>query len=229
MLVGSGAAVAAEEASRPSSRESLRISMATKILDSEDDSGLEEQEVESVQGTPTRVLCEQVVPLLRYLDRKAGKELEEKNDALQGHLTLSRRLHKAVLQLRYDAAAEFQREFEKQRAKIEAELHSERIQNSTLAEELVQQTRLLEQCQIARMADEELLRRLHSQCDELRAQRADAELQLVEFEGDNRRNRRRVAKRLDSFLARSQDAIANLEAELTAVLRRLGLRNRAED
>lgn len=124
-------------------------------------------------------------PELISLDHKY-RELEEKNDALQGHLTLSRRLHKAVLQLRYDAAAEFQREFEKQRAKIEAELHSERIQNSTLAEELVQQTRLLEQCQIARMADEELLRRLHSQCDELRAQRADAELQLVEFEGDNR-------------------------------------------
>ncbi|OAE29484.1 hypothetical protein AXG93_1433s1020 [Marchantia polymorpha subsp. ruderalis] len=138
-------------------------------------------------------------------------------------------------------------------------------------EELVRQTRLLEQCQIARKADEELLRRLQSQCDELRAQRADAELQLLEFEGDNQRatdrtreelvtrvnqclrgytlwkaaarkrvtlreleiraaalmsgdsrRRRRVAKRLDYFLARSRDAIANLEAEVTAVLRRLG-------
>ncbi|OAE31885.1 hypothetical protein AXG93_2834s1160 [Marchantia polymorpha subsp. ruderalis] len=134
------------------------------------------------------------------------------------------------------------------------------------------------QCQIARKADEKLLRRLQSQCDEFRAQRADAELQLVEFEGDNQRatdrtreqlvarvsrclrgytlwkvaarervilreleiraaalmsgdsrSRRRVAKQLDSFLARSRDAIANLEAELTAVLRRLGLRSRAED
>ncbi|OAE28049.1 hypothetical protein AXG93_488s1110 [Marchantia polymorpha subsp. ruderalis] len=46
--------------------------------------------------------------------------------------------------------------------------------------------------------------------------------------GDSR-SRRRVAKRLDAFLARSRDAIANLEAEVTAVLRRLGLRSRAED
>lgn len=50
--------------------------------------------------------------------------------------------------------------------------------------------------------------------------------------GDSR-SRRRVAKRLDSFLARSRDAIANLEAEVTAVvtavLRQLGLHSRAED
>ncbi|OAE23680.1 hypothetical protein AXG93_4520s1030 [Marchantia polymorpha subsp. ruderalis] len=173
MLAGSGAAVAAEEATRPTSRQSPRISVATEILNSEDDSSSEEQEVESVQGTPTGVLCKQVVPLLRYLDFKAAKyadprhpgsyvelvknrsrikvatnlelisldhkyrELEEKNNVLQGHLALSRRLHKTVLQLRDDAAAEAQREFEKQRAKLEAELHSERIQNGTLAEELV--------------------------------------------------------------------------------------------
>ncbi|OAE19635.1 hypothetical protein AXG93_3248s1000 [Marchantia polymorpha subsp. ruderalis] len=205
MLVGCGAAVAAEEAVRPSSRESPRISVATEILDSEDESSSEGQEVESVQGTPTGVLCEQVVLLLRYLNRKAAKyadpchrrsyvelvrnrtrikvatnpklisldrkyrELEEKNDALQGHLALSRKVHKAVLQLRNDATTEAQHEFQKQRAKIEAELHLERVQNSTLAEELVRQTRLLEQCQIARKANEELLRRLKSQCDKLRA------------------------------------------------------------
>ncbi|OAE27168.1 hypothetical protein AXG93_4666s1400 [Marchantia polymorpha subsp. ruderalis] len=62
MLAGSGAAVAAEEAARPSSRESPRNSVVIEIL--EDDSGSEEEEVESVQGTPTGVLCEQVVPLL---------------------------------------------------------------------------------------------------------------------------------------------------------------------
>ncbi|OAE35249.1 hypothetical protein AXG93_1162s1250 [Marchantia polymorpha subsp. ruderalis] len=171
ILARSGAAVAAEEATRPSSRESPRIPVATEILDSEDeDLGSKEQDVESVLGTPTGVLCEQVVPLLRYLDRKAAKyadprhrrsyaelvrnrtrikvatnpvpisldrqcrELEEKNDALHGHLTLSRKLHKAVVQLRDDAAAKAQSEFEKQRETIEAELHSERIQNSTLAE-----------------------------------------------------------------------------------------------
>ncbi|OAE23647.1 hypothetical protein AXG93_4720s1120 [Marchantia polymorpha subsp. ruderalis] len=44
-----------------------------KILETEDDTPSEEEEVESVGGTPTGVLCEQVVPLLRYLDRKATK------------------------------------------------------------------------------------------------------------------------------------------------------------
>lgn len=208
ILAGSGAAVAAAEATRPSFRESPRISVAIEILDLEDEedevSVSEGQEVESVQGRPTGVLCEQVVPLLRYLDRKAAKyadprhrgsyvelmrnrtrikvatnpvlisldnkyrELELKNDALQGHLTLSRKLQKAVNQLHDDKAAEAQREFEKQREKIEAELNSERAQNCILAEELVRKTRLLEQCQIAGQADEELLRRLQSQCSELR-------------------------------------------------------------
>ncbi|OAE35253.1 hypothetical protein AXG93_3297s1000 [Marchantia polymorpha subsp. ruderalis] len=46
---------------------------------------------------------------------------------------------------------------------------------------------------------------------------------------DDSRSQRRVTKRLDSFLLRSRDAIANLEAEVTAVLRRLGLRCRADD
>ncbi|OAE24731.1 hypothetical protein AXG93_2016s1360 [Marchantia polymorpha subsp. ruderalis] len=46
--------------------------------------------------------------------------------------------------------------------------------------------------------------------------------------GDSR-SRRRVAKRLDAFLVRSRDAIANLEAEVIEVLRQLGLRSRAED
>ncbi|OAE21963.1 hypothetical protein AXG93_242s1480 [Marchantia polymorpha subsp. ruderalis] len=121
----SGAAVAATEATRRSSRKSPRKSVATEILDLEDeDSESEGQEVESVQGTPTGVLCEHVVPLLRYLDRKAAKELELKNDALHGHLTLSRKLQKAVNQLRDEKAAEAQREFEKQRKKLEAELDS---------------------------------------------------------------------------------------------------------
>lgn len=46
--------------------------------------------------------------------------------------------------------------------------------------------------------------------------------------GDGR-SRRRVAKRLESFLSRLRDAIANLEAEVTEVLRRLGLRRRADE
>ncbi|OAE34640.1 hypothetical protein AXG93_3267s1080 [Marchantia polymorpha subsp. ruderalis] len=179
------------------------------------------------------------------------RELGLKNDALHGHLTLLRKLQKAVNQMRDNKAVEAHRKFEKQREKLEAELNSERAQNSTLAEEL---------------------------CDELRVQRVKAELQLVEVEGDNwratdrtreelvervnrclrgytrwevaaqeritlreleicavdlmsgeSRSRRRVAKRLHAFQARSQDAIAKLEAEVTAVLRRLGLGSRVED
>lgn len=71
MLAERGAAVAAEEAARPSSRELLRISEATEIFDTEDDTGSEDEEVESVRGTPMGVLCEEVIPLLQYFDRKA--------------------------------------------------------------------------------------------------------------------------------------------------------------
>ncbi|OAE20939.1 hypothetical protein AXG93_3256s1860 [Marchantia polymorpha subsp. ruderalis] len=145
---GSGAAVAAAKATQPNCRESLEISVATEILNSEDDedeSSSEEQEEESVQGTSTRVLCEQVVPLLRYLDRKVAKygdsrhrgsyvelvrnrtrikvmtspllayldktvkDLELKNDALRGHLALSRKLQKAVNQMRDNKADEAQK------------------------------------------------------------------------------------------------------------------------
>ncbi|OAE23991.1 hypothetical protein AXG93_1330s1000 [Marchantia polymorpha subsp. ruderalis] len=134
---GRGAAIAAEEAGRPSSKESPRISAATEILDTEDDTRSEEEEVES------------------------------------DHCALSQ---KTALQLRDDAAANVQRDFEEQSAKIEAELNFERAQNCILAEELVRQTRLLEKSELARKTDEELQRRLQSRCDELRAQRAEAEL-----------------------------------------------------
>ncbi|OAE32389.1 hypothetical protein AXG93_3671s1080 [Marchantia polymorpha subsp. ruderalis] len=64
---------AAEEAARSSARESPRFSAATEILETEEDTPSEEEEVQSVRGTPTGVLYEQVVQLLRYLDRKATK------------------------------------------------------------------------------------------------------------------------------------------------------------
>ncbi|OAE25892.1 hypothetical protein AXG93_2145s1920 [Marchantia polymorpha subsp. ruderalis] len=144
--------------------------------------------------------------------------------------------------------------------------------------ELVRQTWALEKSETARKADEELLDQLQSRCDELRAQHAEAELQLAEVEGHNRhatdrtrkelvlrvnrclrgyacwevtarermtlremeiraaalmsgdnRSRRRLAKRLESFLSRSRYAIANLEAEVASVLRRFGLRRRADE
>ncbi|OAE28261.1 hypothetical protein AXG93_4492s1520 [Marchantia polymorpha subsp. ruderalis] len=185
ILAGSGAAAATAEATQSNSRESPRISVATEIPDSEDEeeeSSSEEQEAESMQGTPTCVLCEQVVPLLRYLDRKVAKygdprhrgsyvelvrnrtrtkvmtspllasldetvkDLELKNDALRGHLALSRKLQKVVNKVRDEKLAEAQKEFAKQREKLEAELDSEQAQNRILSEELVRQTRLLEQC-----------------------------------------------------------------------------------
>lgn len=138
----------------------------------------------------------------------------------------------------------------------------------------MRKTQALEQSEAVRRADEELL---GPQCDELRTQRATAELQLAEVEGHNRRStnrtreelvlrvdrclrryarweiaarkrmtlrelkmratalmagdgrsRRRLAKRLESFLSRSRDVIVNLETEVTEVLRRLRLRRRAD-
>ncbi|OAE35184.1 hypothetical protein AXG93_2947s1010 [Marchantia polymorpha subsp. ruderalis] len=57
----------------------------------------------------------------------------------------------------------------------------------------------------------------------------ELELRAAALMSGDSQSWRWVAKRLDAFLSRSQDAIANLEAEVTAVLRRLGLCNRAED
>ncbi|OAE33542.1 hypothetical protein AXG93_1873s1010 [Marchantia polymorpha subsp. ruderalis] len=55
ILAGSGAAVAAEAATHHSSRESPRASVATEILETEDETSSEEQEADSVHGTPTGV------------------------------------------------------------------------------------------------------------------------------------------------------------------------------
>ncbi|OAE24250.1 hypothetical protein AXG93_1528s1000 [Marchantia polymorpha subsp. ruderalis] len=89
ILAGSSEAAAATvvaddaDISKPHSRQSPENSVATEILSSEDDeggstesasgSGSSEEEKQSVAGTPTAALCEQVVPLLRYLDRKVEK------------------------------------------------------------------------------------------------------------------------------------------------------------
>ncbi|OAE21412.1 hypothetical protein AXG93_3954s1020 [Marchantia polymorpha subsp. ruderalis] len=73
VLAGHGVEAAVEEAARPNARESPSISLVTEILETEDDTPSVEEEVQSVRGTPIGVLCEQVVPLPRYLDRKAIK------------------------------------------------------------------------------------------------------------------------------------------------------------
>ncbi|OAE32150.1 hypothetical protein AXG93_2912s1400 [Marchantia polymorpha subsp. ruderalis] len=196
------------------------------------------------------------------------QDLRLKNEALRGHIALSRKLQKAVDQTRDEKFEEAKKEFAKEKAKLADELDSEQTQNQIL----------LEQCQLARQVDEELIRKLQSEFGELSAQRADAELHLVVVEDDRRReadrtkeelvkrvnhclrgytlwevaaqekltlrelelravglmsgdsrSRRRVAKKLDAYLSRSRDAMANLEAELNAVLRQLGLRSQAED
>ncbi|OAE21414.1 hypothetical protein AXG93_3954s1040 [Marchantia polymorpha subsp. ruderalis] len=82
ILAGSSAEATAAEATQPNSRESPGNSVATKILnseDEEDESSSEEQEEESVQGTPTTALCVQVVPLLRYLNRKVAKYADSRH------------------------------------------------------------------------------------------------------------------------------------------------------
>ncbi|OAE23644.1 hypothetical protein AXG93_4720s1090 [Marchantia polymorpha subsp. ruderalis] len=280
----------------------------------EDDTPSEEGEVKSVRGTPTGVLCEQVVPLLRYLDRKTTKygdpfqcgsyvelvqnrtrikvatnpelivldqkyrQLGVRYNFLQDECALSRKLQKTAIQLRDEIVSNVQRKIDELRAKVQTEISAKQAQNRILTEEVVRHTHALEQSEAARRADEELLGRLQSQCVELRTQRAAAELQLAEVEGHNRRatdrtreelvsrvdrclrgyagceiaarermtlcelemratalmtgdgqSRRRVAKRLKSFMSRSRDAIAILEAGATEVLRRLGLRRRADE
>lgn len=268
----------------------------------------------SVRGTPTGVLCEQVVPLLRYLDRKETKNgdprqggsyvelvqhrtrikmaanpksiakdqkyrnLEERCNFLQDQWALAPELQKAALKVRDKMVANARREIDELRAKVQTDFSVEQIQIRNLADELVRKTQALEQMEAARRADEELLERLQAQCEELRARRAAAEVQFAEVEdrnwraadrtreeldvrvdrclrdyahwevatqervtlrergmrvtalmADDRRSRRRVAKGLEAFLSRSRDAIANLEAEVTEMLRRLRLRRRADE
>lgn len=133
ILAGSGVAVAAEAAARHNSRESPRDSVATEILKTEDETNSEEQEADSVQKTPTGVLCEQIIPLLRYLDRKTSKYsgtgkpqsyvetvkrrtrskvatwasrcqvYQDRNTALRQHLAVTQKLYQALQQQREDS------------------------------------------------------------------------------------------------------------------------------
>lgn len=141
--------------------------------------------------------------LLASLDETI-KDLRLKNDALRGHLAIWRKLQKAVNKTRDEKFDKVEKEFAKQWEKLAEDLDSEQAQNRILSEELVRQTRLLEQCQSARQADEELIRHLQSQCGELRAQRAEAKMQLVEIKGDRQRatdcTRKELAERVNRCL-----------------------------
>ncbi|OAE18271.1 hypothetical protein AXG93_723s1230 [Marchantia polymorpha subsp. ruderalis] len=82
---------------------------------------------------------------------------------------------------------------------------------------------LCEQCQLARQADEELIRRLQSECGELRAQRAEAESQLVVIEDDRRREADRTKEEMARRVAHCLKGYAHWEV---AAQERLTLRAR---
>ncbi|OAE21224.1 hypothetical protein AXG93_3833s1020 [Marchantia polymorpha subsp. ruderalis] len=115
------------------------------------------------------------ISLLASLDETI-KDLRLKNDALRKQLVILRKVQKAVHKMQKEKFEDAKKELVKQREKLSEDLDSEQAQNRILSKELVRQTRLLEQCQSARQADEELICHLQSQCGELRAQRAEAEL-----------------------------------------------------
>ncbi|OAE18956.1 hypothetical protein AXG93_2732s1000 [Marchantia polymorpha subsp. ruderalis] len=122
MLAGCNAAAAAEEAdaTQPNSRKSLGNSVATEILDSEDDeeeSGSDEEEEQAMKGTPTTALCEQVVPLLRYLDRKVTKYADPRQPGSYVELVVN--------QTRDEKFEEAKKEFAKEQAKLADELDFE--------------------------------------------------------------------------------------------------------
>lgn len=56
----------------------------------------------------------------------------------------------------------------------------------------------------------------------------EIEHRVAELIARSGRSHRRLSKKLESYLTRSRDAVANLEVELASVLRRLGLERRLE-
>ncbi|OAE30917.1 hypothetical protein AXG93_1640s1000 [Marchantia polymorpha subsp. ruderalis] len=172
MLAGRGVEAAPEEATRPSGRESPRILAAKEILESEEETPSEEEE-----------------------DQKY-RNLEERYNFLQDQWALTRKLQMAALKLQDEMVERVRRELNELRAKFHMDLSDKRVQIRNLIEELVRKTRALEESEATRRADEELLGRLQSQCEELRAQRAAAEVQLAEEEDHNRRAADRTREEL---------------------------------
>ncbi|OAE26936.1 hypothetical protein AXG93_4413s1200 [Marchantia polymorpha subsp. ruderalis] len=115
-----------------------------------------------------------------YVDRKRRNVTVALLQILQPHMTTyMTSWQKAALKLRDEMVINARREIDELRAKVQTDFSAEQVQSRTLADELVRKTQALEQSEAARRADEELLGRLQSQCDELRTQRAAAELQLA--------------------------------------------------
>ncbi|OAE24747.1 hypothetical protein AXG93_1681s1000 [Marchantia polymorpha subsp. ruderalis] len=115
------------------------------------------------------------------------RTLEERYNFLQDQWALTRKLQKAALKMRDEMVMRARRKIDELRAKVETDLSVKQVQIRNLTEELVRKTRALEESEVARRADEELLGRLQSECEEFRAQRAAAEVQLAELEDHNRR------------------------------------------
>ncbi|OAE28087.1 hypothetical protein AXG93_136s1020 [Marchantia polymorpha subsp. ruderalis] len=142
---GVPSAAAPVDNSQPHSGQSPTQSMATEILPSDDDEG---GSTEAMSGSgDTEEEEEEMLEL---------KDLREKHACLWGQYNLVRKSH-----THYDALKQARlEELTRDVVKTTEELISEKTQNQVLSEELVRQTRLLAECQLARQADEDLIRRL---------------------------------------------------------------------
>ncbi|OAE25394.1 hypothetical protein AXG93_4620s2090 [Marchantia polymorpha subsp. ruderalis] len=189
MLAGHGVEAVAKEAMRPCARESPRILAATEILESEDDTPPVEEEVQSMRGTPTGVLCE-------HVDQCA----------------LARKLQKAALKLRDEMVANARCEIDELRVKraaaelqlAEIEGHNRRPADRTREELVARVGRCLRGYAHREVATRE------------RVTLRELEMRATALMAGDGRSRRWVAKWLEAFLFRSQDAVANLEAEVIA-------------
>ncbi|OAE20378.1 hypothetical protein AXG93_3932s1020 [Marchantia polymorpha subsp. ruderalis] len=162
ILAGSGAAAAAD-ATQSNSRESPGNFVATEILNAgmtrmsrvrrsrkrsrckarrQEFCASKCPEVAVRNQTCTKVKTSR---LLASLDETI-KDLKLKNEGLRGHLAISRKLQKAVNKARDEKLDKAEKEFAKQREKLAEELDFKLAQNRILLEELVRQTRKLEQC-----------------------------------------------------------------------------------
>ncbi|OAE25043.1 hypothetical protein AXG93_1939s1000 [Marchantia polymorpha subsp. ruderalis] len=215
------------DTTKPHSRQSPENSVATKILSSEDDeggstesasgSGSSEEEKQSVAGTPTAALCEQVVPLLRYLDRKVEKYADPRQPGSYVELVRRRtrtKVHTSKLLARLDG------DFKDLHERYECLLG-----HLTLTRKMHKVADKLKDEKLEEAA-KEFAKEKAKLVDELDSEQTQNQILSEELlraaglvSGDSR-SRRRVAKKLDSFLSKSRDAMATLETEVTAVLRR---------
>lgn len=112
-------------------------------------------------------------PKLEHKDRKCC-DLEERYKFLQEQLTNLWQMHKTAFKLKDDLVKSRCQTIEL-RKRLHTDQAFERIQVKILIAELVRKDQLLEECEAARRADQDLIERLQSCCEELRSQRSQAE------------------------------------------------------